>query len=75
MQIWGVDVDLSLDADLSLSYVILFFKGDDPTALSVLSQVINGQRFFNDDKVCTTCGEIKAEKKCSACKMVNSVTN
>jgi hypothetical protein len=47
----------------------------DPTALSVLSQVINGQRFFNDDKVCTTCGEIKAEKKCSACKMVNSVTN
>lgn len=45
--------------------------GDDPTALSVLSQVINGQRFFNDDKVCTTCGEIKAEKKCSACKMVN----
>ncbi|XP_052094665.1 ankyrin repeat and MYND domain-containing protein 2-like [Mytilus californianus] len=45
--------------------------GDDPTALNVLSQVINGQRFFNDDKTCTTCGEIKAEKKCSACKMVN----
>ncbi|KAK3106180.1 hypothetical protein FSP39_014402 [Pinctada imbricata] len=44
--------------------------GDSPTAVCTLSQGLNGQRFQEDD-CCDTCGEPKAAKKCSACKMVN----
>ncbi|XP_060081894.1 ankyrin repeat and MYND domain-containing protein 2-like [Ylistrum balloti] len=45
--------------------------GDSPTALSVLSQGINGHRMtFDAEDICCTCGELYAEKKCSACKMV-----
>ncbi|KAI7801148.1 ankyrin repeat and MYND domain-containing protein 2, partial [Triplophysa rosa] len=44
--------------------------GDDPTALSVLTQAITGQVGFMDADFCTTCGEKGAEKRCSICKMV-----
>ena len=46
------------------------FQGDHPTALSVLDAGINGQKGFGEENVCTTCGEPKAKKQCSACKMV-----
>uniref|UniRef100_A0A1A7YJW3 Ankyrin repeat and MYND domain-containing protein 2 n=1 Tax=Iconisemion striatum TaxID=60296 RepID=A0A1A7YJW3_9TELE len=44
--------------------------GNDPTALSVLTQAITGQVGFMDTEFCTTCGEKGAEKRCSICKMV-----
>lgn len=43
--------------------------GDSPTALSTLISGIYGPA-FEDDNTCSTCGEAKAEKKCSACKCV-----
>ena len=44
---------------------------DPPSAISVVSAAINGQRAFNDNiQICITCGEEKATKKCSKCKMV-----
>lgn len=44
---------------------------DPPSALSVVSAAINGQRAFSDNaQVCVTCGEDKASKKCSKCKTV-----
>ncbi|CAG02740.1 unnamed protein product [Tetraodon nigroviridis] len=43
--------------------------GNDPTALSVLTQAITGQVGFMDAEFCTTCGEKGAQKRCSACKM------
>lgn len=44
---------------------------DPPSAVSVVSAAINGQRAFSDSaQVCITCGEDKASKKCSKCKMV-----
>ncbi|KAM7382942.1 hypothetical protein PAMP_002635 [Pampus punctatissimus] len=44
--------------------------GNDPTALSVLTQAITGQVGFMDAEFCTSCGEKGAEKRCSICKMV-----
>ncbi|KAL3836435.1 hypothetical protein ACJMK2_021868 [Sinanodonta woodiana] len=45
--------------------------GSHPSAVVLLSQAINGQRYgANEEEDCTTCGQIRAEKKCSACKMV-----
>lgn len=46
-------------------------QGNDPTALSVLTQAITGQVGFMDAEFCTSCGEKGAEKRCSACKMVS----
>lgn len=44
---------------------------DPPSAVSVVSAAINGQRGFVDNsQVCVTCGEDKATKKCSKCKAV-----
>ncbi|XP_074106216.1 ankyrin repeat and MYND domain-containing protein 2 [Cotesia typhae] len=44
---------------------------DPPSAVSVISAAINGQRGFADNQViCMTCGEEKATKKCSKCKAV-----
>ncbi|MEQ2298231.1 Ankyrin repeat and MYND domain-containing protein 2 [Ameca splendens] len=48
--------------------------GNDPTALSVLTQAITGQVGFMDAEFCTTCGEKGAEKRCSICKMVSFET-
>ncbi|KAK7092424.1 ankyrin repeat and MYND domain-containing protein 2-like [Littorina saxatilis] len=45
-------------------------KIGDGSALSVLISGMYGPS-FEDDTACTTCGETKAEKKCSACKCVN----
>ncbi|XP_022106491.1 ankyrin repeat and MYND domain-containing protein 2-like isoform X2 [Acanthaster planci] len=45
--------------------------GDDPSALTILSQGINGSRSVETEEICITCGETKAAKKCSACKTVN----
>ncbi|KAJ3621830.1 hypothetical protein MTP99_002383 [Tenebrio molitor] len=43
---------------------------DAPTALSVVSSAINGQRGFVDNiATCYTCGEEKPNKKCSQCKV------
>ncbi|CAL8290136.1 unnamed protein product [Merluccius merluccius] len=44
--------------------------GNDPTAISVLTQAITGQVGFMDAEFCTTCGEKGAEKRCSLCKTV-----
>nr|XP_046156250.1 ankyrin repeat and MYND domain-containing protein 2-like [Oncorhynchus gorbuscha] len=44
--------------------------GNDPTAISVLTQAITGQVGFMDAEFCTTCGVKGAEKRCSICKMV-----
>ena len=47
------------------------FKGEHPSALNVLMQGVNGQKFtFDEYESCMTCGELKAERKCSACRMV-----
>lgn len=46
-------------------------QGNDPTALSVLTQAITGQVGFMDAEFCISCGEKGAEKRCSACKMVS----
>uniref|UniRef100_A0AAV2MGJ0 MYND-type domain-containing protein n=1 Tax=Knipowitschia caucasica TaxID=637954 RepID=A0AAV2MGJ0_KNICA len=45
-------------------------KGNDPTALSVLTQAITGQVGFMDTEFCTTCGEKGAGKRCSVCRTV-----
>lgn len=46
-------------------------SSDPPSAVSVIAAAINGQRAFNDNlQICITCGEEKATKKCSKCKMV-----
>ncbi|XP_037131017.1 ankyrin repeat and MYND domain-containing protein 2a [Syngnathus acus] len=44
--------------------------GNDPTALSVLTQAITGQVGFMDAEFCTTCGDKGAQKRCSICKVV-----
>ncbi|XP_072109481.1 ankyrin repeat and MYND domain-containing protein 2a [Mobula birostris] len=44
--------------------------GNDPTALSVMTQIITGQVGFVDAEFCTACGEKGADKRCSICKMV-----
>ncbi|XP_044015347.1 ankyrin repeat and MYND domain-containing protein 2 isoform X2 [Aphidius gifuensis] len=44
---------------------------DPPSASSVVSAAINGQRAFVElSQMCVTCGEDKANKKCSKCKAV-----
>ncbi|XP_051176721.1 ankyrin repeat and MYND domain-containing protein 2 [Leptopilina boulardi] len=44
---------------------------DPPSAVSVVSAAINGQRGFMDQaQICVTCGEEKVTKKCSKCKAV-----
>lgn len=44
---------------------------DPPSALSVVSAAINGQKGFYDNvQICVTCEEEKATKKCSKCKAV-----
>ena len=50
------------------------FKGEHPSALNVLMQGVNGQKFtFDEYESCMTCGELKAERKCSACRMVCTI--
>ncbi|KAG7246078.1 hypothetical protein CRUP_024277, partial [Coryphaenoides rupestris] len=49
--------------------------GNDPTAISVLTQAITGQVGFMDAEFCTTCGEKGAEKRCSICKTMHWFTH
>nr|CAG4650154.1 EOG090X06BA [Sida crystallina] len=41
-----------------------------PLAISLLNSCINGQRGFQEDDPCPTCGQEKAAMKCSQCKAV-----
>ncbi|XP_046856860.1 ankyrin repeat and MYND domain-containing protein 2-like [Xenia sp. Carnegie-2017] len=45
-------------------------KGDEPTALSCLTQVINGIHSMQQSNLCSTCSQPNAERRCSACKTV-----
>lgn len=55
----------------TIIHIIIFYQGDHPTSLNILNQGINGQKFgFDKEEECSTCGELGAERKCSACKMV-----
>ena len=42
--------------------------GEGATAAEYLNQAFNGQRGFKDFENCDTCGNERAEKKCSKCK-------
>jgi hypothetical protein len=45
--------------------------GEEPSACTILSQAINGQKGFDEDSpVCGTCGEPNPSKKCSQCKLM-----
>nr|SVE73559.1 EOG090X06BA [Daphnia atkinsoni] len=45
-------------------------KQETPLALNLISSCINGQRGFQDDDSCATCGQEKVTSKCSLCKSV-----
>ena len=45
-------------------------KEESPLALNLLTSCINGQRGFQDDDACATCGQEKVASKCSICKSV-----
>ena len=42
--------------------------GEGATAAEYINQAFNGQNGFKDFENCDTCGEEKAESKCSKCK-------
>lgn len=43
----------------------------EPSTLCILSGCVNGQRAFQDNKTCSTCGEERKHlKRCTRCKMV-----
>ncbi|CAL1292895.1 unnamed protein product [Larinioides sclopetarius] len=44
--------------------------GDEPSAISIIGEAVNGQRGVDNYSNCATCGDPNAEKKCSACKSV-----
>lgn len=44
--------------------------GEGASAAEYLNQAFNGQRGFKDFENCDTCGNERAEKKCSKCKSV-----
>lgn len=43
---------------------------DSQLALTLLSSCINGQRGFQDDDSCATCGQEKVPSKCAICKSI-----
>ncbi|CAG2109483.1 unnamed protein product [Medioppia subpectinata] len=46
--------------------------GSEPSALSILSQAINGQKGFDDESlVCSTCGDTTPTKRCSKCRQTS----
>lgn len=45
--------------------------GEGATAAEYINQAFNGQKGFKDFENCDTCGEEKAESKCSKCKCVS----
>ena len=44
--------------------------GEGMTASEYINQAFNGQKGFQDGENCETCGNEKAEKKCSQCKAI-----
>lgn len=59
------------DSTIFRQMVATLASSDPPSAISVIAAAINGQRAFTDNpQICVTCGEEKAPKKCSKCKMV-----
>jgi len=44
--------------------------GEGQTAAEYINAAFNGQKGFKDFENCASCGEEKAEKKCSSCKAV-----
>lgn len=59
------------DSTIFRQMVATLASKDPPSAVSVVTAAINGQRGFSDNAlVCVTCGEEKASKKCSKCKAV-----
>ncbi|XP_064459857.1 ankyrin repeat and MYND domain-containing protein 2-like [Ornithodoros turicata] len=44
--------------------------GDEPSAISILTEAVRGQKGLDQSLSCTTCGEPKAEKRCASCKSV-----
>lgn len=46
--------------------------GSEPSAVSILSQAINGQKGFDEDsQVCGACAEPNPSKRCSQCKQMS----
>ena len=43
--------------------------GEGVSAAEYINQAFNGQRGFKDFENCDACGDEKAEKKCSKCKL------
>ncbi|XP_014229285.1 ankyrin repeat and MYND domain-containing protein 2 [Trichogramma pretiosum] len=60
------------DTAIFRQMVATLTSSDPPSAVSVISAAINGQQVFKDVErlICETCGEEKAPKKCSKCKVV-----
>ncbi|XP_058806862.1 ankyrin repeat and MYND domain-containing protein 2 [Phymastichus coffea] len=59
------------DSTIFRQMVATLTSSDPPSGISVIAAAINGQRAFSDNsQICDTCGEEKAPKKCSKCKMV-----
>lgn len=44
--------------------------GQEPSAISIVTEAVNGQRGMDNPSPCATCGNPNAEKKCSACKSI-----
>ncbi|GFT37523.1 ankyrin repeat and MYND domain-containing protein 2 [Trichonephila clavipes] len=44
--------------------------GDEPSAISIISESVNGQRGLDPLSRCATCGDPFGKKKCSTCKSV-----
>ncbi|GFY40869.1 ankyrin repeat and MYND domain-containing protein 2 [Trichonephila inaurata madagascariensis] len=44
--------------------------GDEPSAISIISEVVNGQRSLDPLSKCATCGAPFGKKKCTTCKSV-----
>ncbi|KAF5273993.1 hypothetical protein FQA39_LY01108 [Lamprigera yunnana] len=59
------------DCTILRQMVTALASKDPPSAISIISSAINGQRGFVDTTpMCQTCGEEKPAKKCSKCKVV-----
>uniref|UniRef100_A0A915K473 MYND-type domain-containing protein n=1 Tax=Romanomermis culicivorax TaxID=13658 RepID=A0A915K473_ROMCU len=53
-----------------LSFRSVWLKGEQPSAVNCVHQLLLGQRMMADEFFCATCGESRASKRCAACKMV-----
>ncbi|XP_017768768.1 PREDICTED: ankyrin repeat and MYND domain-containing protein 2 [Nicrophorus vespilloides] len=60
-----------IDSTLFRQMVASLATDGAPSALSVITAAINGQRAFMDGCKCETCGEERPAKKCAKCKTVS----